>query len=247
LEAAIAAVGVPLTLQEYVSDTTIVSCAAVRVDGQLLGLTHARYIRTYPSQRGSAALATTVAPPRSLTERVEKLLSLIGWCGIFELELLERGEDQFNASDFNPRPFGRMALAIGVGANLPALSCDHVCRRRNVSPGRARVGNSCRWEDAGARNALEHLRPARLCSAAAVLRPRMRVVHAHFRIDDPRRRCSRGCSQWRRRRAEGASEAKPTLEQPAHYLELGRPIIGQHRASWMPYAAYHASIPCPRI
>jgi predicted ATP-grasp superfamily ATP-dependent carboligase len=185
LEAAIAAVGVPLTLQEYVSDTTIVSCAAVRVDGQLLGLTHARYIRTYPSQRGSAALATTIAPPRSLTERVEKLLSLIGWCGIFELELLERGEDQFNAIDFNPRPFGRMALAIGAGANLPALSCDHVLRRRNVSPGRARVGIGYRWEDADVRNALVHLRRARLCSAAAVLRPHMRVVHAHFRIDDP--------------------------------------------------------------
>jgi hypothetical protein len=75
----------------------------------------------------------------------------------------------------------------------------------------------------------------------------MRVVHAHFRIDDPKRRCSSGCSQWRRRRAEGASEAKPTLEQPAHYLELGRPIIGQHRASWMPYAAYCVRIPCPRI
>ena len=185
LEAAIAAVGVPLTLQEYVSDTAIVSCAAVRVDGQLLRLTHARYIRTYPAQRGSAALATTIAPPRALTERVEKLLSLIGWCDIFELELLERGEDQFNAIDFNPRPFGRLALAIGAGANLPALSCDHVLRRRNVSLDRVHVGISYRWEDADVRNALVHLRRARLCSAAAVLRPHMRVVHAPFRIDDP--------------------------------------------------------------
>jgi hypothetical protein len=63
LEAPIAVVGVPLTLQEYVSDATLVWCAAVRVDGQLLGLKHARYIRTYTSQRGSAALATTIAPP----------------------------------------------------------------------------------------------------------------------------------------------------------------------------------------
>jgi hypothetical protein len=58
-------------------------------------------------------------------------------------------------------------------------------RRRNASPGRARVGISYRWEHADVRNSLVHLHRARLCSAAAVLRPHMRVVHTHFRIEDP--------------------------------------------------------------
>jgi predicted ATP-grasp superfamily ATP-dependent carboligase len=184
-EEAIAEVGVPLTLQEYVTGTTVVSCAAVRVDGQLLGLTFARYARTYPSQRGSAALATTITPPRRLTQQIEELLRLIGWCGIFELELLDLGENRFCAIDFNPRPFGWMALAVGSGANLPALWCDHVLRRRSVPPDGARVGISYRWEDGDIRNALAQLRRGRLRSAAAVLRPHRRVVHAHFRIDDP--------------------------------------------------------------
>jgi predicted ATP-grasp superfamily ATP-dependent carboligase len=184
-KAAIAAVGVPLTLQEYVAGTTIVPCAAVRVDGRLLGLTFARYARTYPSRHGSAALATTIAPPRQLIQQIKELLELIGWCGIFELELLELGENRFGAIAFNPRPFGWMALAIGAGANLPALWCDHVLGRHSASPNGARVGIRYRWEDGDIRNALEELSRGRLRSAAAELRPYRRVVPAHFRIDDP--------------------------------------------------------------
>src|SRR5215213_5943863 len=70
LNAAVAAVRVPVTLQEYVPAASIVSCAAVRVGDRLLGLTLARYARTYPSQVGSAALATTITPPRPLIERI---------------------------------------------------------------------------------------------------------------------------------------------------------------------------------
>jgi predicted ATP-grasp superfamily ATP-dependent carboligase len=186
-EAAVAAVGVPLTLQEYVPGPTIVSCAAVRVDGRLLGFTLARYARTYPPQVGMAALATTIAPPRTLIQQVEELLELIGWCGVFELELLELGENRFGAIDFNPRPFGWMALPVGAGANLPALWCDHVLGRRSVSRdgAAARVGVRYRWEDGDAANALVQLRRGDLRSAAAVLRPHRRVVHAHFRADDP--------------------------------------------------------------
>lgn len=185
LKTAVAAVGAPLTLQEYVPGTSIVSCAAVRVDGRLLGLTLVRYIRTYPLQVGSAALATTIVPHRSLIQQIEELLELIGWYGIFELELLELGESRFGAIDFNPRPFGWMALAIGAGANLPALWCDHVLQRLSVFPHAARLGVRYRREDAELRNALAHLRRGRLRSTVAVLRPHRRVVHAHFRIDDP--------------------------------------------------------------
>jgi predicted ATP-grasp superfamily ATP-dependent carboligase len=198
LKAAVAAIGGPLTLQEYVPGTTIVSCAAVRVDGRLLGLTLAHYARTYPAQVGQAAMAITIAPSRLLTQQIEELLRLIGWCGIFELELLKLGENRFGAIDFNPRPFGWMALAIGAGANLPALWCDHVLGRRSVSPKGARVGIRYRWEDGDIRNALAQLRRGRLRSAAAVLRPYKRVVHAHFRIDDPAPQVARLLSMVRK-------------------------------------------------
>ena len=185
LEAAVTAVGVPFMLQEYVSGPTIVSCAGVRVEGRLLGFTLARYARTYPSEVGSAALARTIAPAPSLVRQVEDLLERIGWRGMFELELLELGHDRFGAIDLNPRPFGWLALAIGAGANLPALWCDHVLGRPSVDPSGARVGVNYRWEDGDLANALSQLRSRRLRSAAAVLRPHRHVVHAHFQADDP--------------------------------------------------------------
>jgi predicted ATP-grasp superfamily ATP-dependent carboligase len=185
LAAAVAATGAPLTLQAYARGAGIVSCAAVRVDGELHGLTVARYVRTYPSRIGSAALAVTITPPHPLARQVEELVGLIGWQGLFELELLELGESRFGAIDFNPRPFGWLGLAIGAGANLPALWCDHVLQRRTVSRGAARPGIYYRWEDAEIRSVVAQLRRGRLRSAASVLRPHRRVVHAYFRRDDP--------------------------------------------------------------
>jgi predicted ATP-grasp superfamily ATP-dependent carboligase len=185
LKRAVAEAGVPLTLQEYASGATIVSVAGVRADGRLLGPTVVRYIRTFPSRVGMAAMAVTIPPPPLLIQRLEALLELIGWQGIFELELLELGGERLGAIDLNPRPFGWMALAIGAGANLPALWCDHVLGRRSVRPDGARAGIHYRWEDAEIRNAFAQLRRRRFRSALEVLRPHRRVVHAHFRIDDP--------------------------------------------------------------
>lgn len=118
-------------------------------------------------------------------DQVQQLLDLIGWCGIFELELLDLGEERFAAIDLNPRPFGWMSLPIGAGANLPALWCDHVLRRHSVSAQVARVGIHYRWADADIRNALTLLRRGHLRSTVAALRPHRRVVHPHFRLDDP--------------------------------------------------------------
>jgi predicted ATP-grasp superfamily ATP-dependent carboligase len=174
----------PLTIQRYVPGATIVSCAGVRAGGELLGFTVARYERTYPSPVGSAAFAVTIAPPSMLRERVEVLLAEIGWSGIFELELLEL-EGGFGAIDFNPRPFGWISLAIGAGANLPAIWCDHVLGRTGAPTGDARLGIHYRREDADLRGFAAHLRNGRVRDAAALLRPRRHVVHALFRRDDP--------------------------------------------------------------
>ena len=185
LEAALAAVGAPLVIQEYTPRAAIVSYAGVRIGDELLGLTVARYVRTYPKLIGSAALAVTVAPAPRLTQQVEELIRLTGWCGIFELELLEFGDSRCGAIDFNPRPFGWMQLATGAGANLPAVWCDHVLGRRSVSTAAARPGVYYRWEDADLRNTLACLGEARFRDAAAVLRPRRGTVHALFKWDDP--------------------------------------------------------------
>ena len=185
LEAALADVGAPLVIQEYTPRAAIVSYAGVRIGDELLGLTVARYARTYPRCIGSAALAVTVPPPPQVTQQVEELLGLTGWSGIFELELLDFGDGRFGAIDFNPRPFGWMQLATGAGANLPAMWCDHVLGRRSVPTAAARPGVYYRWEDADLRNTLACLGEARFRDAAAVLRPHRGTVHAVFKRDDP--------------------------------------------------------------
>lgn len=185
LEAAAASLGTPLTVQEFVSPEGLVSYAGVRSGDALLGLTVARYSRTFPVPMGSAAMAVTIQPPDKLTERVADLLGRIGWEGLFELELLDLGSGRYGAIDLNPRPFGWMSLPIAAGANLPAIWCDRLLERASVPTGPARVGVRYRWEDADLRHLLWQLRRGRLRRAAAVLRPYRRVVHAHFRLDDP--------------------------------------------------------------
>jgi predicted ATP-grasp superfamily ATP-dependent carboligase len=174
----------PVTLQQYFPDAGIVSCAAVHVEGKLLGFTVVRYERAYPPPAAKAAFAVTIAPPAGLRERIEAVLAGTGWTGIFELEMLEL-EGRLGAIDFNPRPFGWMALAVGAGANLPAIWCDHLLGRSSVPTSDARVGKYFRREDTELRSAVAHLRRGRVREAAAVLRPHPRVVHAHFRLDDP--------------------------------------------------------------
>jgi predicted ATP-grasp superfamily ATP-dependent carboligase len=114
---------------------------------------------------------------------VDALVRRLGWCGIFELELLELRSGGFVPIDFNPRPFGWMTLAVRAGANLPAIWLECLC---GAEPKRsiASAGFRYRWEEGDLRHLLWQLRRGRL-RAAVVLAPRRRVVHAHFELRDP--------------------------------------------------------------
>ena len=184
LDAASDWVGAPLTVQRFVSNARILSCAGVRLPAGLAGLTFARYARTWPPTAGSAAFARTVEQPDGLRARVEDLLARIGWEGIFELELLDRGDGRFGAIDLNPRVFGWLSLAIGAGANLPAIWCDHVLGRSSVAAADAVPGYGYRWEEGEAKYVVRQAR--RLDRRAlAPLRPHRHVVHACFELRDP--------------------------------------------------------------
>ena len=184
LDAAVRRVGEPLTVQQFMSDAQIVSCAGVRLSEGLAGFTVARYARTWPPAVGSAAFARTVEPPDGLRARIEDLLTEIGWEGIFELELLDQGDGRFGAIDLNPRLFGWLSLAIGAGANLPAIWCDHVLRRSTAAAADAAPGYGYRWEEGEVKYVVRQVR--RLDRRAlAPLRPRRNVIHACFEFRDP--------------------------------------------------------------
>jgi predicted ATP-grasp superfamily ATP-dependent carboligase len=184
LDAALSLVGQPMTVQRFVQDARIVSCAGVRLPDRLAGFTVARYVRTWRPGVGSAAFARTSEPPEGLRSRIEDLLGRIGWEGIFELELFDEGDGRLEAIDLNPRPFGWLSLAIGAGANLPAIWCDHVLGRSTAGEADAAPGYSYRWEEGELKYVVRHARQLNR-RAFAPLRPHRKVVHASFELRDP--------------------------------------------------------------
>jgi predicted ATP-grasp superfamily ATP-dependent carboligase len=185
LEQAVALLGVPLVVQQYLEHPEIIFCAAVRIPERLLGFTFARIRRTWHPEAGSATMAETLDPPPGLEEKVDELLSRIGWFGIFQLQLLDLGEDRLAAIDLNPRLFASLALPIHAGANLPALWCDHLLGRPSSPPERVRTGIRYRWEDGEARYAIRSALRGELRKALSVLRPYRRVAHGYFDLLDP--------------------------------------------------------------
>lgn len=183
LEEGLLATGTPCLVQRR-ERGSIVSVGGVFADARLLATACSRYLRTWPPEAGPVSFSRSIEAPDSLLDRVARLLGLLGWEGIFELELIERGEDDWAVLDFNPRIYGSIALAVKAGAPLPAVWCDWLLKGKDASLA-ARAGLYYRWEDADLRNALHGLREGHPVRAVSILRPRRGVAHAYFRWHDP--------------------------------------------------------------
>ena len=163
----------------------LVSFGGVLAGGRLLGEAVSRYQRTWRPGAGNASYSETIDGPPELREQVGRLLTDLGWEGLFELELIERDDGGWHAIDMNPRPYGSMALAIGAGCNLPAIWCRRLLGEPAAAPVRAVAGTRYRWTDADVRHGLWQLRSGHPAVAAGVLSPRRRVIHAFARRSDP--------------------------------------------------------------
>ncbi len=190
LEEALPAFHGEFLVQRLVSGN-VVSFAGVMADGALLGVACAIYRRTWPPHGGSVAFGRTVACPPGLEEKVSSLVGMLGWKGIFELELIESPSEGLVPIDFNPRPYGSMAVAARAGAPLAAIWCDWLLGRSSPQA-RARPGHPYRWEDGDLRHLAWQLRHGDARSAAAVLRTHRSVTHAHYQGSDPLPLLARG-------------------------------------------------------
>jgi predicted ATP-grasp superfamily ATP-dependent carboligase len=166
------------------------SFAGVLGGGRLLAFVASRYVRTWPPAAGSVAFSETISVDDAVRESVAALVGELGWEGIFELEAVGSGDGLgFAAIDFNPRPYGSMALASAAGAPLAAIWADHVAGADPPPPAAgpviARPGVRYRWEDADLRNVLDRLRHGRLGAAARIAAPRRGTTHPFFRTSDP--------------------------------------------------------------
>jgi predicted ATP-grasp superfamily ATP-dependent carboligase len=196
LEAGIEEAGTPCLVQRRVPGP-VVSVGGVFADGRLLATACSRYLRTWPIEAGPVAFSESIEAPPGLRESVGRLVGLLGWEGIFELELIERGPGDYAVLDFNPRIYGSMALAVRAGAPLPAVWCDWLLKGKDASL-TARPGVHYRWEDADLRNAMRCLREGHLARAASILAPTRGVAHAYFRWYDPVPLAVRGLRPFRK-------------------------------------------------
>ncbi len=175
--------GWPCLLQRR-EEGQIVSFGGVLVGGRLLAHACSRYWRTWPAEAGPVCFARSIEAPAALIDSVTRLVGSLGWEGIFELELIDRGGGDFAVLDFNPRIYGSLALGARAGAPLPVIWCDWLLKGRETRA-RARPGVFYRWTDADLRHAAWSLGQGRLGAAASILRPRAGVVHPYFRWYDP--------------------------------------------------------------
>jgi predicted ATP-grasp superfamily ATP-dependent carboligase len=163
---------------------SVLSFGGVASSDGLLACAVSRYERTWPVHAGSTSFSRSITAPGELGASVQRFMSELRWEGMFELEVIECPDGDYRAIDFNPRPYGSIALAVGAGAPIPAIWAEWALGRR---PARreARPGVAYRWEDADLRNAAWQLRHRERRRALATVRPRRSVTHAYLSARDP--------------------------------------------------------------
>ena len=170
--------GGPLLVQPYVNDE-LRGVSGVVWRGELVAPVHQRYLRTWPSDCGTACAAETIGHDRELEGKLLGLLS--GYEGIFQADIAGP-----YLLDLNLRVYDSLPLAVAAGANLPAIYCD-LLRGKSVESVRARPGVFYRWLDGDVRSVLWSLRRRRLTRRQALeaLWPSRGTVHGPESLKDP--------------------------------------------------------------
>jgi predicted ATP-grasp superfamily ATP-dependent carboligase len=145
--------------------------------GRLVCAVHQRSPRIWPAEAGISAYAETIGAEPGLERRVAQLIEAIGWSGIFQLQMIRTRDGRRVLIDFNPRAYGSLALAVGAGANLPAVWAALVT---GETPPRAgyEIGVRYRLESADVRAILALARSGAIAAALGAMLPRRRTVHA---------------------------------------------------------------------
>jgi predicted ATP-grasp superfamily ATP-dependent carboligase len=200
-------------VQPYI-EGRFITLNGVALDGDLHGLVEAAVHRVWPDRCGSAVSAETVRLTPRRGSAVASLMKDLGWSGVFNLQLIERGGRDY-VIDLNPRFYASLALPVAAGLNLPAIWASLLVGLP-VAPRRYRVGVRFRDEKGDPRAILTEVRRGEFAVARDLL-PRGRTVHAHFSLRDPRPALSvvaDGMAALRRRRMGEVEEPAPHASRP---------------------------------
>lgn len=134
----IRAAGGDAVLQEPVYGE-LMALAGVFTDGRFLGRVQQRSDRVFPSM-GISSRATTMDVDEALSEAVARMLIILGWSGLAQVQFLRGADGVPRLIDLNGRFYGSMALAEAAGVNLPDLLGRATLGQSPSGQGDARAG-----------------------------------------------------------------------------------------------------------
>lgn len=170
-------------VQPYVHGD-LVAIGGVSWNGETVAQVHQVAHRIWPPDCGGSSFGSTIAPDPERAEKVTRLISDLGWSGVFQVQLLRQGDTDF-LIDFNPRVYGTVELARRAGVNLPALWVELL---RGADPGplatyRPGVRFRAGWKDVRALHAAAV--DGRWREVGGGLTPRSGTAHPVFSWRDP--------------------------------------------------------------
>ena len=145
LVAAIHAGGGDAVVQEIVPGRLIAHTSVTAPDGRLVVAVQQEAERIFPPETGASARARTVPLDPDLAAGAARLLRELRWTGLAELQFVGTKGSKPCLIDFNGRFYGSLALAVGAGANLPAVWASVATGRPPGDVSEAVPGTRFQW------------------------------------------------------------------------------------------------------
>ena len=185
--AAIRARGGEAIVQEVVSGRLVALTVVCDRDHHIVARAQQEALRTWPGDVGTSARARSVAVDETLAAGVQRLLTELHWFGLAQVQFIAPAGAAPRLIDLNGRFYGSLALAVGAGANLPALWARLATGREVPSRTDAAPGVRYQWLEADLRQARQDRRGGSAwADALGCLRWAAGARHSIWSVHDPR-------------------------------------------------------------
>jgi predicted ATP-grasp superfamily ATP-dependent carboligase len=184
--ATIHAAGGDAVLQEVVPGRLTAHTSVTTPSGGVVVAVQQEAERVFPPETGASTRARTVPLDRDLADAAARLLRELGWFGLAQLQFLRAdGDGEPPLIDFNGRFYGSLALAVGAGANLPALWAAVAMGRSVPASGEAVVGVRYQWLEGDLRVATAQRGRRLVGEALGCIRYAAGARHSTWSLTDP--------------------------------------------------------------